>query len=458
MRRWTMTMFVIAAFAVAGCAGPAKLAEKSEDKLAQGDVWKAWQLATRALDKAPANPRARQAAAAAASSIAQDWERRIVALAQTDSLAAAEEVLKFAQFRTDAIPYTTVAVGDGWLERETAIRTCAARTHYAEGSTAWKANRPKKAYGEFLEATRFVPGYRDAGTRADAAFAKGLTRVAVLPLRTGPGNEGMGREVAQAWSGSLVEHMPTDEAFTRMMASDDVERFMRISEMGKSSRADAIRIGAKAGADRVVYGQIGDIDSKTGVQFFRRNIWHRVSGKDASGTVVTRWIAEPVEMIARTRTVQVDMNYEVIATDGGVTLTRQSCPRTIQARAVWTAWIPDGDADSYTLVTEESRGSNPEGAKAIETEWSSVMGAGVTLAQVIDARRACMRKPYDRTAAITRFAAGAAFVMLQELPSARELAQATAENGWQSVRESLVRLDGVDDAEIRATAVSSTDE
>jgi len=76
----------------------------------------------------------------------------------------------------------------------------------------------------------------------------------------------------------------------------------------------------------------------------------------------------------------------------------------------------------------------------------------------IDARRACLRKPYDRSAAITRFAAGAAFVMLQELPSARELAQATAENGWQSVRESLVRLDGVDDAEVRGAAVSSTDE
>ena len=458
MRRWTTVLFVIAAFAVAGCAGPAKLAEKSEDKLAEGDVWKAWQLATKALDKAPANARARQAAQAAASTISQDWQRRIVALASADSLGAAEEVLKFAQFRTDAIPYTTVAASEEWLRGETAIRTCAARTHYADGATAWKANRPKKAYGEFLEAMRFVPNYRDAGTRADAAYEKGLTKVAVLPLRTGPGNEGMGRDVSQAWSGALVEHMPTSEAFTRMMPSDDIERFMRLSEMGKSSRADAIRIAAKAGADRVVYGQIGNIDSKTGIQFFRRSIWRRVSGPDASGTVVTRWIAQPIEMIARTRTVQVDMNYEVIATDGGVTLTRESCPRTIQARAVWTAWIPDGSADNYALVTEEYRGSNPESAREIETEWANVMGAGVTLAQVIDARRACLRKPYDRTAAITRFAAGAAFVMLQELPSARELAQATAENGWQSVRESLVRLDGVDDAEVRGAAVSSTDD
>src|SRR3982751_5853532 len=99
MRRWMTVLFVIAAFAVAGCAGPAKLAEKSEDKLAEGDVWKEWHLATKALDKAPANARARQAAGAAASSISQDWQRRIAALASTDSLQAAEEVLKYAQFR-----------------------------------------------------------------------------------------------------------------------------------------------------------------------------------------------------------------------------------------------------------------------------------------------------------------------------------------------------------------------
>src|SRR5690242_2510412 len=54
MRRWMTVACVLAAVSVIGCAGPAKLAQKSQDKLAQGDVWKAWELATRALDKAPA--------------------------------------------------------------------------------------------------------------------------------------------------------------------------------------------------------------------------------------------------------------------------------------------------------------------------------------------------------------------------------------------------------------------
>src|SRR2546421_11035097 len=107
MRRWTAVLFVLAAVVGSGCAGPAKLAQKSENKLAEGDVWKAWQLATRALDKAPANPRAREAAGAAAASIAGDWQRRITALAAVDSLAAAGGVLKVGGFPTGALPYPT---------------------------------------------------------------------------------------------------------------------------------------------------------------------------------------------------------------------------------------------------------------------------------------------------------------------------------------------------------------
>ena len=102
---------------VAGCAGTAKLSEKSEKKLASGDAWNAWQLATRALDKEPGNPRARAAATAAGASIAEDWQRRIRALAEVDSLGAAEEVLKLTDFRAGAARYATIPVGAGWPEK-----------------------------------------------------------------------------------------------------------------------------------------------------------------------------------------------------------------------------------------------------------------------------------------------------------------------------------------------------
>ena len=91
LRRFTLALLAI--LVVAGCGGSSKLSKKSEEKLAGGDAWRAWQLAVRALDKEPANPRARAAATAAGTSIVQDWQRRIRALAELDSLRAAEEAL-----------------------------------------------------------------------------------------------------------------------------------------------------------------------------------------------------------------------------------------------------------------------------------------------------------------------------------------------------------------------------
>jgi len=113
-----------------GCASSSKLSQKSEEKLAGGDAWKAWQLATRALDKEPGNPRARSAATAAGASIALDWQRRIRALAETDSMKAAAEVLELTAFREDAARYATIPVGAGWPAEEQSLRQMAARFHY----------------------------------------------------------------------------------------------------------------------------------------------------------------------------------------------------------------------------------------------------------------------------------------------------------------------------------------
>src|SRR5215831_1086608 len=89
----------LAVMLLAGCAGPSKLAQKSEENLAAGENTRAWELATRALDRDPGNARARAAATAAGNAIARDWEQRIHVLAQSDSIAAARQVLELATFR-----------------------------------------------------------------------------------------------------------------------------------------------------------------------------------------------------------------------------------------------------------------------------------------------------------------------------------------------------------------------
>ena len=232
---------------VVGCAGTAKLSEKSEKKLASGDAWHAWQLATRALDKEPGNPRARAAATAAGASIAQDWQRRIRALAEVDSLGSAEEVLKLADFRANAARYATIPVGAGWPDEERTLRATAARVHYQNGIEAARSKHPKKACTEFTEAERFVTGYRDSAKRADRALEDALTRVAVVPFRASSADASLGVQVARAWRDQLVEDLaPPAARFTRVLAGDAIERDMRVSDLDGPKAARGRRRKAPA--------------------------------------------------------------------------------------------------------------------------------------------------------------------------------------------------------------------
>jgi hypothetical protein len=75
---------------------------------------------------------------------------------------------------------------------------------------------------------------------------------------------------------------------------------------------------------------------------------------------------------------------------------------------------------------------------------------------VIDARRACANRPVEHAAVLARYASGAAFMMIEELPSTEELAQASLYSAWSSVHKSLVALDAVDDVDLGAMSATDT--
>jgi hypothetical protein len=77
-----------------------------------------------------------------------------------------------------------------------------------------------------------------------------------------------------------------------------------------------------------------------------------------------------------------------------------------------------------------------------------VCGNATTLAQVIDARRKTGPSArYDREA-LPRFVAGAAFVFLEDLPPANDLALSALAQGSGPLRDDLLRLDPIDDADL----------
>jgi len=439
---------LLAVVLVAGCAGPTKLAEKSQQKLSSGDVWRAWQLATRALDREPMNPAAKKAAADAGRVIADDWQRKIDALAPIDSVQAAEQVLEFTQFRFDAIKYTTIDVAPAWADHERTLKMAAARSHYLQATQAKAAHRPKAAFAHYHAIEHFVPNYRDAVQQADKAYQLALTDVAVLPFSSG--DPSFGKEVSERWRDALAKDMaPPQAQFTRIMGSDAITSRMSVAQLGHLSREDAVRLGKKAGAERVVWGSLGNVKSETQLQFFRDVVAHKIVQKDDQGHDVVRWVDVPIEVVSRVRDVTVDVDYEVIATVDGTSLSHEHAPRTSRARVVWTSFSPDGDVSSYALVSDAERSSNPDRAKDIETRWKSVCGESTTLQQVLSARRDSRgdQGSYDR-GTIGRFVTGTAFVFMQDLPPAQDLALAALCNGWQPLEKELARLDGMDDVDL----------
>jgi hypothetical protein len=443
---------------VIGCASSSKLSEKSEKKLASGDAWHAWQLATRALDKEPGNPRARSAATAAGASIVQEWQRRIRAVAETDSVESAEEALKLNDFRAMAAHYATIPVGADWPAEDLTIRRAAARIHYQHGVEAMNSKRPKKACAEFSDAERFVAGYRDAAKRADRALEEALTRVAVVPFRAPSSDPSLGVQVARAWRDNLVEDLaPPAARFTRILAGNAIERDMRVSELDNLSRGEAVRLGRVRGAERVVWGSVGNVRSSTRLDLFKDTVARRIVEKNAEGRDVERWVDVPIEVVARVRDVTVGVDYEVIETANGSTLAHRHFDRATTARVVWTSQQLDGDPGSYALVAEPVRAANPDRAAQVEKKWAAVCGTTTTIAQVVDARHKTGGAGRSARESLPRFAAGAAFVFLEDLPPANDMALSALTQGPSPLRDDLLRLDPIDDADLGVTEGDDTE-
>ncbi len=439
-----------------GCAGPAKLAQRSEEKLAGGDPWQAWTLATRALDKEPGNLRARTAAGAAARIIADDWRRRIRTLADADSEQAAQQVLEFVSFRVGAARYASVPVDSAWTREERALRRAASRLHYLAGTAALEGRRPKQAYVQLTEAERFTAGYRDAARLAARAFDRALTRVAFVPFAGPPSRASLGRETAAAWRDELAQRLtPPQARFTRVLLGEEVDRALTVAELGRLTRDDALRAARRAGADRVVFGSVGGVESDTRTQVFSDVIARRVRSKDAEGHEVVTWVDVPIVVTARLRSVSVDVAYEVIATREGATLAHHGERRSAGARALWTAYLPEGDLGDYALVAEGVRTADPQRAKRVESRWQAVAGEGTTLRQVFEARRGAREARYRRESLPLFFPGARAFVFLEELPPVDDLAFAALAGGWEPLRADLLRLDVMDDVDLGLAALGA---
>jgi hypothetical protein len=324
-------------------------------------------------------------------------------------------VLELASFRDGAARYVTVELSPEWGRTEQRLRNSAARSLYQRAAASNAAKRPKRAWREWLEAERFVQPYRDAAALAEKARQKALTRVAIVPFACD--DPTLGRDVATAWRDEIGQRMaPPTASFTRILGAEAVESAVSLAQLGRLTRAEALRAGRDAAPGGVYVGD----GTSTRLEIFKDHVSRRIVQKDTDGTRRVFWIDVPIEVVARTRVVTVKVDCEVVSARGGASLAHRVIERSTSARVVWTSHSPEGDIDTYSLVSDEVRAADPARTKQVESRWKAVCGNETTLQQVLSARRSTRGSgQYDR-GALPRFIEGAAFVMLSELPPAND--------------------------------------
>lgn len=394
-------------FALAGCASSAKLAERSHEALAGGDLRKAYEMARRALEKDPSLREARSAFGEAATAIAIDYRTRIARTVEVDTIAAAREALEFREFRTAVANQVEPLERDGLqmlipiesdphdLEVEAAVCGGAGRLRYQDAERSLHANRPKEAYRRFLESEDFDPDYRDVGRRVTATLDQALTYVAILPFE----NQTEVRDL----SSPLAERMAAETGrragspalfFTRVVDMESVYEGTSVAEMRRMTRDDAIEIGRRLRADRVVYGRLTGLQVDNSTYDFTTPVFHQQVEKVADGPDRVRWIETQVDVRARERHVRMVMAYEVIDVNDGRVLAAHDVPRESFARVAWSDYRADGDCKGYTLVPDSDAPSRDR-VRDSEDRWKKTMGSWTLPAFLERARSTPARRDWS---------------------------------------------------------------
>jgi hypothetical protein len=426
------------------CASANKLSQRSERDLAAGDLSGAYENARRAIAKSPTNPRARLAFNAAATILVDDREVRILSIADVDTLAAAERTLELAELRLEIARHGLPLPPDtAFARHERAILDGAAAYRYAAGERALTDRLPKVAWAEFRSAQRLVANYRDVGRRIEAAHAQALARVAIMPFADQAGVPGLSRALAGRVYAEVARHVrPEEFVFTRLIDESQVYPRITYAELDRLSRADAIRIGRRLGADQVVSGRVYGLRTSTNTTAVHQIIFRRVVERDTSGARRERYVEHDFHAVERERIVTVQYDLEVVETENEITLSSYNDTVEGYARVVFSDFQATGDCDDYRVVPPGLKRSDPARAERLESEWRRHFGTWPLPALLEKARGDRHRSRYSASDRHAFFGdCRERPVWLGGLPGENDMASIALDVVWQPVLGMLKELD-----------------
>ena len=363
--------------ALAGCASPAKLAERSHDALVQGDLRKAYEMARRALDKDPSHSDARSAFGAAATRIAIDYRTRIARLAPIDTIDAAREAIAFREFRAEVAQQpVAIATDPDDLEIELTLFEAAARLRYRDAEQSLASGHPKEAYRRFLESEEFDPEFGDLGRRIPATLERALTHVAILPFENQTDVPDLSPRMAERMVQESERRSGSPSLFfTRVIDLQRVFEGTSVAQMQRMTREDALAIGRRLRADRVVYGRYTGLRVDNATQDFIVPLYRKEIVKVADGPDQERWTETMMNVRVRERHIRVVMAWEVVDVHSGDLLAAHEEPREAFARVAWSDLRVDGDCDHYRFAPDDPGGPRRGQGQESAQRWKEAMGS-----------------------------------------------------------------------------------
>lgn len=451
-----VTMALLGLLAIS-CASSNKLAQRSEESLKAGQTSHAYEWARRALDKDPRNDKARASMTEAAAQMTADWKQRVRTLAANDSLQGAEAALEFGHFRAELARYQVVLPFDrAFRADESRILGAAADHDYRAALVCLDNHQPKRAYLAFVDAGRYVPGFRDIAVRIPKTYDLALTRVAILPFTNQTDVPGLSKEMADRMYGELDDHVgPRQFQFTRLVDTDQVYARMTVSQLERLDRDQAIQLGRDLGVQRVVWGRYSGLKTNSTTGIYHQSIYRHVVDPDPSLKERDRYEENSFTAVTREREVKVQYEFEVLDVENEQTLAHHGDESHAVANTIYTLFQARGDCNDYCLLPPALKTADPKHAEEVDKEWGATFGNWTLSKVLVTARESGSRRSYRPEHRKEFVNASFIFpVFLNDLPTPNDMALIALDGTWKPVYEALRDLDD-DDAVPPPAAVTA---
>ncbi len=369
---------LLAVALAAGCASSGKLAQKSGQQLAEGDVRKAWATALKAVEKDPYNTQAVGALSAAGQALLNHEARRFRGLAPMDTLAAADVSLGMDDLRRQVADHGALLVSDAGLvadERRVRSRVCTWNATEAEAQL--KAGQPKDAYYSFERARHYDDSNPKLALRMQKAHDAATDRVLVMPYAI----DTRARIDDTGLSGDMLaeirKYAADDLTFTTL--AEPAATTSRSARNARNARSDGSIEAAYAAAEdrsatRVAWSRIhGDrIESHT--ETYVDVVYHRLVRRQPDGSTSETWIEVPVLVRIEDRWVAVEVECEVHDLADERLVARRATDHGAGLRIVHTLTPFPGAAADYALYSPAMWAADRDGCRRRTSAWQERFG------------------------------------------------------------------------------------